>query len=104
MSSSKKIERWVFTEKELQEPSACQRADEFVVYSSLLGMPDAILVKRNGQATNRYADGTVGVTEEDQLIADGLEEYLSLNGDHADNWRDVETNDEGYFLRFVVVT
>jgi hypothetical protein len=124
---SKKRERWVFTTAELEQPGKCRGTDEFLVtcpYDSQLEKelvaaggvaegPDistwcerGIIVLRNGTVTDRYGDGTVGVSDgEKELIRNGDPAYYRLGGlgefgdgsqrPAAEEWRNVIAESTG---------
>ena len=101
-----KKERWAFSESELADPTECKSDDELVAYIDLDDGYEGtdgqqIIVYRNGRATNRYADGTVGVSEALALLAEEEESLLHDNGEDTAGWRDVETNKTGNFIRFL---
>lgn len=120
-------ERWCFTERELAEPALlkmCRGTDEFIaqVVDPATGESAAemgIIVLRNGTATNRWEDGTAGVPEElraeaeedespakpgnydqrDVSPAQAQNARQALESDDlvADNWREVNVNEDGSF-------
>ncbi len=97
-----KIERWVFTQNELMNPQRCNRDDLFV--SQPCGRQFAvcgILVNRLGEATNRWADGTVGISTEQAAAAEAEETLTSFkwDGENADTWLEVVTKN-GMFVQF----
>lgn len=103
-------ERWVFSDEEVKKlrdglPVDCQPDDEFVAV--LLPHDDTteepqddaieVLVCRDGRATNRFADGTAGVSQEIKEMAEAEEVLGNTSGEpvYYDNWLDVlvdETN------------
>ena len=97
-------ERWVFTQEELLVPATCKRDDEFIVLMSDILPEDGVLMRRDGLATNRYGDGTAGVTEDHAELAEGVETYATTgdNPQLADIWRDVFVDpDSGEFIGFL---
>lgn len=103
------IERWAFSDAELKNPQACNGfdelvADEIIGYNKqenrLIYGEIGVLVQRNGTVTNRYADGTIGVANDVAELAGEDESPCHTDGTPCDNWRDVETNDKGEFIRF----
>lgn len=110
------IERWVFTDWELNRESVvkrCRGDDEF--YAMITASDDGIVVTRNGQVTNRWTDGTVGVPQEYQDEADEQSEYYKLfpryvatvdqdprkdQDEYAYHWRSVRIGPSGEFLAF----
>lgn len=102
-----KIERWAFTSQELLDPSKCKRDDEFAVLIG--GMRNGkyephelpVLVYRNGKCSNRWGDGTVGVSTDDSALAEMEDDLYTLDyEDSTSEWRDVVTDDEGNFISF----
>ncbi len=99
-------ERWAFSESELADPSKCNGFDELVAYIDIDDEYEGtdgqqILVYRNGRATNRYANGTVGVPEALALLAEVVESLLHDDGGDTAGWRDVETDKAGAFIQFL---
>lgn len=101
------IERWAFTDWELMHPGECNSADDFFV--SVEGCELAVVVSRNGNVTNRWEDGTVGVPDHVRQEADReetlwkpswLRNDVSWDSD-ADHWYDVYVNSSGHFMGFV---
>lgn len=104
-----KTERWVFTDAELvANGKDCKSDDLFDTGPISYGPPEnqrqtelGVLVQRNGTPTNRWSDGTVGIDvdmaelamQESSLAT--TEEPIEM----AENWRDVEVNDDGTLLR-----
>lgn len=98
-------QRWIFTEAEIVQVASGKlipnALDEFIV-----GVPSGInegeslslIAYRNGDISNRWSDGTVGVPWELKELAGDEEEYVTLNGEVADQWRDVETDEDGKFV------
>lgn len=118
--STRSMSSWVFTQQDLQDPSQCNAYDEFMVTCPIDDDPlfatwqeRGIIVYRNGIVSNRYADGTVGIsTDEKAFIEDGecatykcggTEHDSDIPADdlHADTWRYVEQDDKGNFKRFI---
>jgi len=90
-----RIERWIFTAKEIAHPENCKGNDIFISpppgeYELEMG----VQIQRNGVVTNRWGDGTVGVPQWIQDLA-SAEETLSLpdGTETADVWQDVVTKD-----------
>lgn len=99
-------ERWAFSESELADPTKCKSDDELVAYVDFddgYGGTDGqqVIVYRNGQASNHYADGTAGVPLALALLAEQEESLLHTNGEDTNVWRDVKTNKAGAFVRFM---
>lgn len=99
-------ERWVFTEAELKNPQGVKRSDEFIADS--LSGEIGIVVTRQGDATNLWADGTRGVPHDEQAYAAEQEQLIKGPApvrcryvEYAETWHDVWTNDAGDFLGFV---
>jgi len=98
-------ERWAFSDSELADPAKCRSDDELVAYIDYddgYGGTDGqqVIIHRNGRASNRYADGTVGVPLAIALLAEEEETLLHEDGGDTAAWRDVETNKAGTFVRF----
>ena len=91
--------RWAFTEKELIEIRENgfmpNDDDEFIVYvNGALG----VIVQRNGVVTNRWSDGTIGVSDEVREVVAGEEDLYTTDSEHVEHvvWRDVMLT-EGQF-------
>jgi|GEM_PF-1401097 len=99
-----KVERWVFTDAELEEKdkSGLNAYDEFIaqVAEADSGEPIGIVAYRNGEVSNRFDDGTVGVPNDLIEMADQEDSYTTLDGELAENWRDVVVDDDGNFVEF----
>ena len=98
------IERWVFTKYEYARLKINDRSfnptnyDEFVALP--IGCEIGIIAYRNGKSSNRWADGTVGVSADLQEEVSEAESFATLEGNEiADVWLDVETNNQGEFIR-----
>lgn len=91
--TSKKCERWLLSKEECQNPKhSYHRNDESVVHYA--GLPaSGVRVNRKGKATNKFGDGTKGVTQEQKKIAE--------NEVYYHKWYDVEVNEGGNFIRFM---
>lgn len=104
--SEKRVkERWVFSAKELRNPGACRRDDEFLADVGDMDDVRGIIVDRSGKASNRYSDGIRGVTPEDKEMAEDQQSLTRWVGYEtstyaADLWMDVWTNEDGAFLEF----
>ena len=88
--------RWAFTEKELikirENGFMPNDDDEFIVYvNSALG----VIVQRNGVVTNRWSDGTIGVSDEVREVVAGVEDLYTTETVPV-VWRDVMLT-EGQF-------
>lgn len=98
-----KRERWVFTDKEIDNPKKCRSDDEFV--ATIPGISElGVIVYRNGEVSNRWADGTAGISAKVRELAKDSEELYRLKDGiavDADTWGDVEVTDDGKFIRFV---
>jgi hypothetical protein len=99
-------ERWAFTQAELAAPAECKSHDELIAgvpyeYAEERGIECGIIVYRNGTVSNRWEDGTAGVSVEAAELA-GEDElpYSPDSGELADTWRDVTVDDAGNFLAF----
>ena len=100
------IERWVFTQAELDTmdkptPRYLLRSDD----EFLATVPDCelpVLVCRNGTVTNRWSDGTAGVSDEIKELADHEETLYDANTKKiADTWQDVVVDGNGVFVGFL---
>jgi hypothetical protein len=92
-------ERWAFTDRELSNPAACCGFDELIADVPFEDL--GVLVQRNGNVTNRWVDGTVGIPADIAELAVACESlYNSRTNELAEEWRDVVTNPAGEFLRF----
>lgn len=93
-------ERWAFSTKELNNPSQCHSFDDLI--ANLPQWEIGIIVYRNGQVSNRWADGGFGVPAG---VADEANEQETLyhpeSGEETHTWADVEVDEAGNFLRFV---
>lgn len=93
------IQRWVFTEAELAKPEICRWSDAFIATVSTESCDIDIIVYRNGSVSNRFGDGTDGVTPDLVELAEDVETYYDpFNQCYADIWRDVILDAEGKFL------
>src|SRR5271157_492889 len=103
-TTAMRTERWIFCESELANPAACKAYDELLTTVSdpdngeeTLELP--VVVYRNGEISNRWADGTVGIPAAVVELAEGEEEYYHPDLDEpADVWADVLTDDAGNWL------
>lgn len=101
---------WVFTLYELKNPSLCKATDEFVAPISDDDNALGVIVLRTGEVTNRYEDGTIGVTRRDLDLADSAQSYIKSEPAHndfgmdddvyAEHWRQVIVNNKGGFIDF----
>lgn len=98
------IERWAFLASELDNLQACKAEDEFVAYPALEQTELGVIVGRNGQVSNRWEDGTVGIPPEVREVADETDSLHSLSGEEIIGWRDVEVSEDGQPLRLCEVT
>jgi hypothetical protein len=94
-------ERWAFSESELADPGKCSSTDEIVAtlpyeFCEENGIEEGVIVYRNGEVSNRFSDGTAGISAE---IAELAGECESLYHPDADEetaaWRDVEVDKKG---------
>lgn len=103
------VERWVFTNWELKHPETCRRDDEFLTAESYDPYGMGILMYRDGNATNRTADGTAGVDKEAKEWANDQETYIKDKHSREDQeedmfastWRDVFATWNGKFAGWV---
>jgi hypothetical protein len=103
LPSPEAAERWCFTEYELEHPHACRGDDEFCAD---VGEALLVIVLRNGQVTDRWEDGTVGVSPHLQDLADFQEVLYKRDrrfpGDPSgtnivgDTWRKVIVRNEEF--------
>jgi len=100
---AEETERWVFTKAQLKNPKGLRRDDELIA----LVTPDEpsegvdVIVYRNGEVSNRFGDGTVGLPEEVYVAAQDEDKLFDEEEDDwADNWRDVIVDADGNFVRF----
>jgi hypothetical protein len=101
-------ERWVFTVAELALLDQGgefhgEATDEFIAYPVPQAPQHGVIVQRDGTVTNRFADGTVGVPEDQQELANECESlWTDMDQDGlAEDWRDVLVEDTGEFIRLV---
>jgi hypothetical protein len=90
-------ERWAFTLNDLLDVHHLNGNDEF------LAACDAteVVVDRRGNATNRYRDGTKGVTLIDKERAESEDTLVKIGTmEYADQWHDVWAGEDGRFLGF----
>jgi len=92
-----KNERWAFSESELADPAACNAYDELIAI-----VPDCelgIIVCRNGEVSNRWEDGAVGVPADVAEAANADESLYHPDLDtYADVWADVFVDADGAWL------
>jgi len=102
------IERWAFSRDELDHADDCDGSDELVAYIDVDDDGNGtegfgIVVYRNGEVSNRFDDGTVGVPKEFAALANDCESLVHPDGNETDAWCDVEVDKEtGRFIRFHV--
>ena len=100
------IERWAFTQSELKRPRNTMAHDELVAsvkfHCEETGNTlDAVIVYRNWEVSNRWADGTAGIPALiAELAAEDESPYNPDTHEAADTWRDVVVDEEGGFVRF----
>lgn len=99
-------ERWAFSESELANPAKCKSDDELVAYVDLDddwgGVEgQGVVVYRNGKVSDRFDDGTVGLPKGLAELAGDVESLLHPDGEETAAWKNVETNDQGDFVRFL---
>jgi len=100
------IQRCCFTRAELKNLAGLSIYDKFIAEAyvpedfdeSVDIQSRLILVQRNGSVTNRYSDGTIGVPEEYQQLAEEDECPCTAEGTYADNWRNCEVDDFGNII------
>lgn len=100
-------ERWAFSKSELADPAACNGYDDLIalvtIYDDEGGeaiAEEKVIVYRNGEVSNRFADGTIGIPPELAELTDEEETLLHPDGDETEVWRDVDADADGNFLRF----
>lgn len=97
-----KKERWAFSAGELDTPQGLMSTDELVATLPSPYHEVAVLVQRNGEVTNRYEDGTAGLSDEIRELAGECESLYHPNDDEVTaEWRQVYVTDEGVFIGFV---
>lgn len=103
-----RVERWCFTNSELldNKMDGLNSSDEFIAIAHFPEReqldPSRIIVLRNGLITNRYEDGTVGVSDYEIESAEDEEIYYSIKStEETSCWLNVEVNEDGRFVRFL---
>jgi len=101
-----RIERWAFSQSELANPAKCKGYDELLALVDIDDDWDGIetyeiTVYRDGTVSNRFGDGTAGVPKELAALANDVESLLHPDGEETAEWKNVEVDREGNFLRFV---
>jgi hypothetical protein len=92
--------RWVFTQPELERPGTCKAQDCFVAI--IEDQPLGVLVCRNGQVTNMWEDGTIGIPPSVSELANDIESLFNpYTNIVAEDWRNVEVDDNGNFIKFI---
>lgn len=103
-------ERWCFTAYELKHPERCRGDDPFVAMASEQEL--GVVVRRNGTVLNQWEDGTAGVPDEVQQLADEEETlrkpvYLNTRNlaqnewdEETVGWQDVFVKADGAFGGF----
>jgi hypothetical protein len=97
-------ERWAFCESELAHPAECKTHDELVgevpyEYGEENRIECGIIVYRNGHVSNRFEDGTVGVSAEARELAGECETlYHPDSNETTDVWADVFVDHDGAWL------
>ena len=90
-----KLERWAFSESELANPEGLNSDDELITIRG-------IIVYRDGSVSNRYEDGTFGISREEKEEANEEETLYHPEVDEETiAWRPVEVDDNGGFVRFM---
>jgi hypothetical protein len=104
--NASQIQRWCFTDYEMRDPRKCRATDVFYADAD---SELAVIVLRDGTATNMWEDGTSGVPPYNQQLAELDESPVkpshlrTIDTDYyGDNWRDVYVGKSGEFLGFVV--
>jgi len=112
-----KRELWAFTDYELATDAYknARRDDEFFATVRLDDSTEDrdesnVIVLRNGEVTDRFTDGTVGVPDQVKRLAAGEETLFRLwqpdkaepgyDDEVAERWRYVLVDDNGGFMRF----
>lgn len=106
-----RVERWVFTQREFDRlmlgfPVLIKAQDEFIVDVPDIEEPSeiehAVIAYRNGKISNYYADGTAGVPQDLQDLANDIESYRTDEGEEVSIWADVEVfSATGLFARLI---
>ena len=95
-----RTERWIFCESELADPANCKADDEMLC--SVTTGPDSsegVIAYRNGEISNRFADGTAGLPADLVELAEAEEEYYNPERDEiADVWANVFVDGDGAWL------
>ena len=108
-----RLERWCFTQYELENPEMCFSDDPLVAY---LGRDEndvpistmGVIVLRNGLVTHKWEDGTIGVPEECRRLAGDVEvltkpiyygSNIAYNEDDevTVKWKNVWVGEQGRF-------
>ena len=99
----KKVERWAVTRKQRVNPSKLRSDDELIAHpygltDDLMAEERGVIVLRNGTVTNRYGDGTRGVSKNAQRAAGNAESLFDEEaGEMTEFWIDVEVSNQGSF-------
>lgn len=97
-----RTERWAFAESELANPAACKAHDELI---GAVPYECGIIVYRNGEVSNRWEDGTVGVPAETRELADECECLFNpQRNETTDVWADVFVDYDGAWLGWAGAT
>lgn len=92
----KRKQRWMFCNKELDNPEACNGYD--IMYLDT-GTEERIQGFRNGDTTDRWEDGTAGVPLDVQEWAQEDEQPFNPEcGEYIDVWKEVWADEVGNFL------
>jgi hypothetical protein len=108
-----KTERWVFTQDELerivahidgnQPMPSLERGDEFIAV--LTDYDIGVIVYRDGEVSNRWADGTAGLTNRAKELAEDEECFHRVSDEIgwelAAIWLDVQTDSRGRLVAVI---
>ncbi len=92
------LQRWAFMPDELDNLETCRADDEFTAYPPAEEL--GVIVYRNGDVSNRWADGTAGIPDDVREIADD-EDTLYRDAEEIEGWRNVEVDDNGRPVRII---
>lgn len=95
-----KVERWAFMKDELDKLPQCRGDDEFVAYPPECEI--GVIVYRNGNVSNRWADGTVGLSPE-LVEAAFEEETVFRDREEFECWRNVGLDENDLPIAFMPI-
>jgi hypothetical protein len=96
-----RIERWAVSDK--VKETDLEKMNSYDELFALVDGNEAVVVYRNGEVSNRYFDGTVGISQKDKAIAEHTDNVFEVIDDEVVEcvWVDVEVDDSGNYIRLI---